>query len=148
MNIAGMGTDIMVGGVLGVGSQLAEQYDAKKISEADQTKKFSELKKIGNYVAFVPFGLGLLGSVTDFIPLDKKWTDKLLLAGSVLAGQKIASIMSRKHYKLVYSSAGYANAQGQVLPRGGTRTFSPAPWRTAERSASAYGVLDSTDVMV
>jgi hypothetical protein len=124
-------TDVAIGAAVGAVSQVADNYDAK----SGQTKWY---KKYGTWVAF---GIPALGIAAEFVnlPLDKKWTDKALLAGSVLAGAKIVQLMTAKNYKLTYSSAASYN---------GARAWAPANRSAAPGGPSAYNVISNSEVMV
>lgn len=148
-NFGRVGVDLVVGAVVGAASQLAENNDAKRMSEfaaANANKKYSELKKIGNYVSFgVPL-IGVLAEVTDFIPITREWTNRMLMYGSVLAGQKAAQLATKKHYRLEYSATELAFPR---MPAGrGARQWAPANRAAAPAGPSAYNVMSDTEILV
>ena len=136
----GFFSDLAIGAVVGAGSQLAENYDAKKEVEfaatgANASKKFSEFKKIGTYVSF---GIPAIGIIANFVnlPIPSKWSDKAVAVGSVLAGQKIVQMLTKKNYHLVYNAASnyytgiapslYSGARRyDQIPSGTGRSFVP-----------------------
>lgn len=130
-NLTNVAMDVGFGAVLGVAQQVADNYDAKKGTT-------SQFKKIGNYVAFgVPL-IGIAASVTNFIPIPKNWTDKMVLAGGVLAGLKVTQMFTKQHYRLTYSATPLTMGRG----------YSPAPWAPANRGAAPYSVTSPTEVLV
>jgi hypothetical protein len=132
-NLTNVAMDVGFGAVLGVAQQVADNYDAKNGTT-------SQFKKIGNYIAFgVPL-LGIAGAVTNFIPLPKNWTDKMIVAGGVLAGMKATQMFTKQHYKLTYSATAY--------PFSGSRGNSPAQWAPANRGAAPYNVTSPSEVLV
>ena len=131
-NIMNAGTGLAVGVV----GQLAANQTAKSMAAwtavaANAGKAYPEYKRWDTIVSFGVPVVGLVASMTNIIPISRSWSDKMVLAGSVLAGQRIVQMMTKKDFRLVYAKAAYTRPAA---------AWTPAP--------SAYNVLNATDVMV
>jgi hypothetical protein len=135
-------TNAVIGVALGAGSKLAENSDTKRAQTwealpANATKKYPFFKRIDNYVSF---GVPVLALMATFVPQMKKYeqyTDKALLAGSVLAGLKIVGMMTSKNYKQVYMASPVARGGSMVR-----LSSSPSQWRPANHPAQYANPVD------
>jgi hypothetical protein len=145
MNLTRVLTDVGIGAAVGAIDQIAENNDAKRMSEfaaANAGKKYPEYKKIGTWMSFGLPLIGIIGEATNFLPIPPEVTQKALSYGSVLAGQKAAQMATKKHYRLTFSAA------ETVYPRSGPRSWAPANRQPAPSGPSAYNVTSETEILV
>lgn len=88
-----VGTDVAVGGAVGAIDQLVQNQDDKRIAAAPNGK-LGILKQYGTYYNYgVPL-LAIMGVAFGFLRGD--WATKAVVAGSQLAGRKVAKQVTKK----------------------------------------------------
>ena len=103
-----VGTDLVVGGVVGAGDQLINNWDAKRDSEfmaANAGKHLPMLKKFATYFDFaVP--LVAVGAVAmNLLPGD--WATRAISNAGQLAGRQGVALATKANYRLLYSATPY-----------------------------------------
>jgi hypothetical protein len=134
------GIDLGFGAAAGAISQVLANNDAKRIQEfgavaANAGKAYPFYKKANLLLSFGLPAVAVVTKLVDAIPVPEEWSDRMLIAGGVLAGQQATQMITKKHYKLVYSLAEFA-----ASPRYNGYTPRPRP--------SEYNVTNSNEVMV
>lgn len=155
-NIMGIGMEVLAPAAIGAVSQVVKNHDAKKQVEfaavsGNATKKFPWYKEIDTWVSFGLPVLGIASSMTNLLPIPRSWQDQMIAAGSVLAGQKVVQMMTKKNYHLTYNATEnyYTGVAPSLRSAPAPRSVSrPASWAPANRGASSYNVVNSTDIMV
>lgn len=140
--------DAGLGLAIGAAAQLAANQTAKSKSTweaANSGKVYPQYKRIDNYVSFGLPVIGVVAGMTNVIPISKNISDKLVLTGSVLAGQRIVQMMTNKNYQLQWSEAGAYKRTGSPSFRSTPPSFSrPAAWQPTNLPAGSSGEMTSS----
>lgn len=88
-----VGTDVVVGGVAGVGDQLIQNEDDKRAAAAPG-EKLAIMKQYGTYYNYgVPI-LAVVATAMGWVSGD--WATRAVVAGSQLAGRKATKQITKK----------------------------------------------------
>lgn len=94
-----VGTDVAVGAAAGAGDQLFQNWDEKR--EAELGAKLGIMAQAGTYYNYgVPI-LAILGTAFGFLRGD--WANRMIIAGSTLAGRKATWHVTKKDRVVAYT---------------------------------------------
>lgn len=91
-----VGTDVIVGGAVGAVDQVIQNMDEKRAGEAI-AKGEKEPGILAQYGTYLNYGVPILGILLAALGVLKgDWATRVVTAGSVLAGKKLTSQVTKK----------------------------------------------------
>lgn len=129
-----LGTDVVVGGVIGAADQLIENQDEKRGLEARAAGTLAPDKKLpimGRISTYYNYGVPLLALVASLMGwVRDDMETRFVTAGAQLAGRKVTHTMTTGPNSVTPSAAysawqRQASAAREAAARAATRTYQP-----------------------